>query len=243
MDEQRQLSSVVLALTGGAPAPWTCFHREPNGRVWSRLRAAACIRQGWQKQGPRLHSPRPRLTISAAAVSLSQNWPELVGSREEAPLEAAILTESRFVRRCVLVRSGLFFQNICLASQSIRFPASTFNLTGDGWASGKIGQLCDCFFDCRAFPHSSFSSDLIGLFTQPLRGSSFQFIQNKTSTPKHPSFIFSAWLCTFYQPLWLPAFCRSSAGPSCVWRTPVLPQPPPPLLFFLSLLLCIVLKL
>ena len=71
---------------------------------------------------------------------------------------------------------SLFFCNICLTSQSIGFLLWTTNLTGDGWASGKIEQLCDWSLITEHFPlicQMSLpfgGSDLVGLFWQPLLG-------------------------------------------------------------------------
>lgn len=71
---------------------------------------------------------------------------------------------------------SLFFRNICLTSQSIGFLLWTTNLTGDGWASGKIEQLCDWSLITEHFPlicQMSLpfgGSDLVGLFWQPLLG-------------------------------------------------------------------------
>lgn len=65
----------------------------------------------------------------------------------------------------------LFFLNICLTSQSIKFLLWTTNLAGDGWASGKIEQLCDWSliterFICQmSLPFGG--SDLLGFFWQP----------------------------------------------------------------------------
>lgn len=73
--------------------------------------------------------------------------------------------------------------NICLTSQSIKFLRWTTNLTGDGWASGKIEQLCDWPLITERFPlicqmRLPFGeSDLLGLSWQPPLGSVTLFVQ------------------------------------------------------------------
>lgn len=115
------------------------------------------------------------LCNSATALfhSMCENWPSKFAFAWRDICGVSALKLEHIILVTCSCSAEFVFLNICLTSQSIAFLLWTANLTGDGWASGKIGQLCDWSLITERFPlicQMSLpfgGSDLLGLFTQP----------------------------------------------------------------------------